>query len=318
MKDAVRALRARGLIALPTETVYGLGADAENRDAVAKIFAVKGRPTGHPLIVHVADAPGAMRYAAHMPKVGERLAAAFWPGPLTLIVKRSAHALDAVTGGLGTVALRVPRHPVASEVLRTFGRGVAAPSANRFTRVSPTTAEHVRADLGDAVDVILDGGPSEVGLESTIVDVSTGSARLLRPGGITREQLEAVLGATVAQGPVEGVRAPGEHALHYAPRARVVLVSEAELPEQVARERASGARVAVLARSDAAGQVEGAQVSWFTLPGDDRDLARELYATLRRADETGADVIVTTTPVDAGVGAAILDRLRRAAGPRGR
>jgi L-threonylcarbamoyladenylate synthase len=191
---AAAVLRRGGLVAFPTETVYGLGADATNADAVTKIFAAKGRPSTNPLIVHVADAAVARRYATAWPPAAAQLADRFWPGPLTLVLPKAPDIVPAVTAGLNTVGLRVPDHPVALQLLREFGGAVAAPSANRSNRVSPTTADHVREELGDAVDLVLDGGPCRVGIESTVLDLTTERPTILRPGGLSREQIEAVVG----------------------------------------------------------------------------------------------------------------------------
>ena len=223
---AAAILRAGGLVAFPTETVYGLGADASNAQAVAKIFAAKGRPQDHPLIVHLAGVDWLPQWAREIPPAAHKLAAAFWPGPLTLILKRAAGVPDCVTGGQDSVGLRIPGHPVALELLRAFageegGRrfsGIAAPSANKFGRISPTSAEHVRAELGASVDAVLDGGECEVGIESTIVDLSRGRAVLLRPGQLTAAQIAAVLGWEVEAPDAAAPRAPGALASHYAPR----------------------------------------------------------------------------------------------------
>jgi L-threonylcarbamoyladenylate synthase len=314
VQRAVEVLRAGGLIGLPTETVYGLGADAANELAVRRIFAVKGRPSNHPLIVHVASADEAKARAAHWPVAAERLASAFWPGPLTLIVTRAPTVSDAVTGGQDTVGLRVPDHPLALDVLRAFGGGVAAPSANRFGRVSPTIAQHVRDELGADVDVVLDGGPCRVGVESSIVDVSGAAPRLLRPGGVAKEALEAVLGQPVALvTAATDVRAPGLLASHYAPRAGLWLVSDAELPAEAARRLATGARVAVLVP---AGVRTPQGVERFEVEGDDAAYARALYSTLRAVDAAGLDVVLAVPPPATGLGLAVLDRLRRASAPR--
>ncbi|KPK08039.1 MAG: translation factor Sua5, partial [Betaproteobacteria bacterium SG8_39] len=212
MSDAVRRaaeiLARGGLVAFPTETVYGLGADASNPAAMQRLYAVKRRPADHPVIVHFADAARAFAWAREIPEAARTLAARFWPGPLTLILKRSAKAADFVTGGQDSVGLRVPGHPVAHALLEAFGGGVAAPSANRFGQVSPTTAAHVRADLGDDVDCVLEGGASEIGIESTIVDLSGGRALLLRPGTIGRAALEAALGAPMVEKAAAGGAAP--------------------------------------------------------------------------------------------------------------
>jgi L-threonylcarbamoyladenylate synthase len=315
LEPAVAALRRGGLIALPTETVYGLGADASNELAVRRIFAAKGRPATHPLIVHVASLADARSWSSDLTAMGEALASAFWPGPLTLIVRRSPRASDAVTGGQDTVGLRVPAHPLALELLRAFDGGIAAPSANRFGRVSPTTAAHVRDELGDALDVILDGGPCAVGVESTIVEVTQREPRLLRPGGISVEALERVLGRPVVR--AEGasdIRAPGMLASHYAPRAGVVLVNAEQLDPTIAQARARGAHVAVLASAEVPTTDDCVR---FTVHADAALFARALYATLREADLV-ADLIVVVTPDEAGLGLAVADRLRRAAAPRGR
>jgi L-threonylcarbamoyladenylate synthase len=305
--QAVAALRRGGLIALPTETVYGLGADASNELAVRRIFAAKGRPSTHPLIVHVADVVAARTWAMDLGPMGETLAAAFWPGPLTLIVKRSARASDAVTGGQDTVGLRVPNHPLALEVLRAFGGGVAAPSANKFGRVSPTTAQHVREELGGELEVILDGGPCAVGVESTIVDVTGDVPRLLRPGGISLEALSATLGVEVKRAEdATDVRAPGMLASHYAPRAGVRLVAPAELVGPLP------ARLVVIAR-ESIGVPSG--VTRLVVPEDDAGFAQVLYARLREADGLGEEIWVVP-PDDSGLGRAVADRLRRAAAPR--
>ncbi len=285
---AVALLRAGELVAFPTETVYGLGADAADPLAVRRVFAAKGRPADHPLIVHVAGVGAAERFAV-LDGRARALAAAFWPGPLTLVLPRRPAALDEVTGGRDTVGVRVPRHPVALALLRAFGGGVAAPSANRFGRVSPTRAEHVREEFGEEV-FVLDGGPCAVGVESTIVDLSRPDrVGLLRPGGVPVEAIEALVG------PVEpgGVAAPGTLPAHYAPRTALRLSRDPEA--EAARLRQRGLRVAVLRA------------------GEPEDHARRLYAELRRLDALGVDVLVAEVAPDSGLGAAINDRLRRAA-----
>jgi L-threonylcarbamoyladenylate synthase len=312
VEEAVALLRRGGLVALPTETVYGLAADAEDELAVRRIFAAKGRPSAHPLIVHLADAGLASGWCRAFPEGARRLAAAFWPGPLTLVLPRGPRALDVVTGGQDTVALRVPSHPVAHAVLASFGGGLAMPSANRFGRTSPTRAEHVAEDLGGAVDLILDGGPCEVGVESTIVDLSGPSPALLRPGGVAREALEEVLGASVPMAAPGGVRAPGTLPSHYAPRAGVVLAEAGEVQQKVAELSATGAKVGLVGPRQA---VPGAVVA-LEAPADAEGLARVLYAMLREGDARGCDVLVVQVPPEHGVGLAVRDRLRRAAAPR--
>lgn len=311
--SAVRLLREGGLVAMPTETVYGLAADAENELAVRRIFAVKGRPSTHPLIVHLADASQLPDWVAEVPQSAQTLAGAFWPGPLTLVLRKSSRACDAVTGGQETVALRVPAHPMALALLRAFGGGLAAPSANRFGRVSPTTAAHVRADLGDEVDLILDGGPCTIGVESTIVDLSSGSPAILRPGAISAEDLERVLGCPVPVQARGKVRVPGTLPSHYAPRAGVIPADPHTVALEAESLRAAGRRVAVMAPRDVA---VPRGVGHFVVPADAAGFARVLYATLREIDRQGYEVIVVVLPPEGGIGAAVRDRLMRAAGPR--
>src|SRR3954453_20790991 len=240
-------LRRGGLVAFPTETVYGLGADAANADAVHRLFAVKGRPADHPVIVHLADVAQLETWSASVPAAARTLADAFWPGPLTVIVPRGAHVADAVTGGRDTVGLRVPAPPLAPALPAKFGGGVAAPSANRFGRVSPTTADDVRADLGDDVDVVLDDGPCPVGVESTIVECTGDELVILRPGGVTRELVEKVSGQKVGVRRNELTRAPGTLKSHYAPEATVLVVDRDDLAPRATALLAADQRVAVLA-----------------------------------------------------------------------
>ncbi len=246
---AAAILRAGGLVAFPTETVYGLGADASNASALRRMFAAKGRPSDHPVIVHLQAAEELTRWSREMPAIAQRLADRFWPGPLTLVLQRAAGVLDAVTGGQETVGLRVPAHPMARRLLQAFGGGIAAPSANRFGRVSPTTAQHVRDELGGAVDLILDGGACEVGIESTIVDLSTGAAILLRPGRISATAIEQVTGQPVLSATSASPRASGTLAAHYAPTIPLRLATPRSL-ERIVREHAAVGPVAVLARRD--------------------------------------------------------------------
>lgn len=320
-KDIARAaqiLRAGGLVAFPTETVYGLGADASSDEATAKIFAVKGRPRAHPLIVHLAQ-PELDGWARDIPETARALAKAFWPGPLTIILKRGPKVADATTGGADTVGLRVPAHPMALELLRAFGGGIAAPSANRFGAVSPTTADHVEQDLAGDVDYILDGGACDVGVESTIVDLSRGHAVLLRPGGLAREDIERVIGP-LAGADVSAPAAPGTLASHYAPRAKVIAVNVVDVPAEIAAARVNGdRRVAVLAPAQAFALWPAealARTEQRALPDDVAGMARELYAALRDLDASGVDVVIAALPPAAGLGEAVGDRLLRAAGPR--
>jgi L-threonylcarbamoyladenylate synthase len=319
--SAAAALREGKLVAFPTETVYGLGADAENVAAVARIFAVKRRPANHPLIVHIASAEELPRWAARVPDAAWRLAEAYWPGPLTLLLPKGPRVPHETTGGLDSVGLRVPAHPLALALLRSFGGGVAAPSANRFGRVSPTRAQHVQEDLGDEVDVLLDGGPCSVGVESTIVDLTRDTPILLRPGGVSAAAIESLLGVKMSRSAPHDVRAPGMLASHYAPRARVELVVAAELRQRARELELAGARVAVLVASDddRAALAGLAGVSLLDLGASDDDAAQRLYAALRQADVDSADVVLASPPAadDArGIAEALTDRLTKAAGPR--
>jgi len=297
---ALRAIRRGDLVAVPTETVYGLAADAADERAVRRVFEVKGRPADHPLIVHVASAEQLGEWAAHVPEPAARLAAACWPGPLTLLVPRAAHVLDAVTGGRATVGVRVPAHPLATGLLARHGGGLAAPSANRFGRVSPTTAAHVVADLGADVAVVLDGGPSPVGVESTIVDCAADPPQVLRPGGIPIEHVRALLDGKLT-GPAGPSRAPGMLASHYAPRCRVLLAADAAEAERLAAHEPDPVVIGAAA--------DGALVDLV-------DYARHLYDWLRRADDDGRSAVVAVLPPAAGLGHAIRDRLLKASAGR--
>src|SRR5574338_893521 len=291
---AVALLRAGELVALPTETVYGLGADALNQAAAAKIFEAKGRPADHPLIVHLPDAEALPHWAASIPREAIALARAFWPGPLTLILKRSDEVPDIITGGQDTVGLRVPNHPVALQLLRAFGSGIAAPSANRFGRISPTTAEHVREELGDSVALVLDGGPCQVGIESTILDLSRGAPEILRPGAISPEAIAAVIGRTPTLRTQAGAGAPrvsGSLEAHYAPHTPLRIVQP---------------------------PLAGEPYAWRLLPADPAGYAHELYAALREADAADVHLIVLEAAPTTPEWNAVNDRLRRAAAGAGR
>jgi L-threonylcarbamoyladenylate synthase len=352
LTEAVKILRRGGLVAFPTETVYGLGADATNSAAVGKIFAAKGRPATNPLIVHVADEGVAQRYAKHWPAAAQRLAARFWPGPLTLVVPKSDAIVQEATAGLGTVGLRAPDHPLALALLRAFDGPVAAPSANRSTRISPTTAEHVREELGDRVDMILDGGPCRVGIESTVLDLSGDRAAILRPGGVTREQIEAVLGQPVEQRQMiapatTSASSPGQHEVHYAPHTPAY---HYELPQwtQLDQRLKSAApdTWAVLVIGDfferygeeptlvpippapmletagrwvrrLTGRADPAPAhehiaGIFGMPDTPEAYGRSLYAVLRRLDEQGLEAIYIELPPDEPPWSAIRDRILRA------
>jgi L-threonylcarbamoyladenylate synthase len=301
---AVDRLRRGGLVALPTETVYGLGADAENASAVARIFEIKGRPADHPLIVHLADADQLPEWASAIPPAARVLTTACWPGPLTVLLERGRRVLDVVTGGRPTVGLRVPSHPLTLDVLARFGGAVAAPSANRFGRVSPTTAAHVVDDLAALLDptrdAILDGGPTPVGVESTIVDCTVDPPQILRPGGISTEDIVRLLNGDVAAA-AGAARTSGMLESHYAPRCEVRLAESAEQAAQiVATLRGAGRRVDVLDLGD-----------------DLVEAARTLYSELRHADEKVLDVLVAVLPPARGLGHAIRDRLTKAASGSG-
>jgi len=305
LSGAVDALKRGGLVAFPTETVYGLGADASNPKAVARLYAVKRRPLDHPVIVHFASAQDAFTWAREVPEQARLLARHFWPGPLTLILKRSDRAKDFVTGAQDNVGLRVPSHPVAHELLTLFKGGVAAPSANRFGLVSPTTAAHVRADLGADVDLVLEGGPSEVGIESTIVDLSGRVPVLLRPGRISKEQLEQVLGSPMSEKSGVSPRHSGGLERHYAPQTAARLVPSYDLDKEIARLRE---KVAVLAFSRPDERVD----YWLRMPRDPDAYARKLYGALRELDTAGCEEILVEAPPETSAWAAVRDRLQRA------
>lgn len=318
--DAARVLANGGVVAFPTETVYGLGAHAERADAVRRIFAIKGRPASHPLIVHGADRGVLDRYAGRVSTDARALADAFWPGPLTLVVPRAATVPDAVTGGLDTLGLRVPDQPLARAMLAELGAGVAAPSANLFGRTSPTTAEHVRNDLGGRIDLILDGGPCTVGVESTILDLTGAAPTILRSGAVSPEAIAQVLGRPVVRTAVGPARAPGMLASHYAPQATLMLAARDELTTRLAELARAGTRTAVIGTSDV--EAAGDPDAIVLHPAGDRpeDFAHDLYRLLREADAAGAETILVVPPPGEGIAVAVRDRLSRAAragGPDG-
>lgn len=345
--EAAAVLAAGGLVAFPTETVYGLGADALNPSAVERIYAAKGRPVDNPIIVHIADAGALGRLVTDVPPLARTLIQRFWPGPLTLVLPAAGVVPSVTRGGLPTVAVRMPAHPVALALIRAAGCPVAAPSANRSGRPSPTTAQHVLADLRTAVDVVLDGGPTPVGVESTVLDLTSQPPALLRPGGVSFEQLAAIIGqvvvpstATVANGTASPelqaalARSPGTRYRHYAPRAKVVLVEvvpgEAQLGEagvtptaaalssSVHRLWCEGLRVGVMATAEsAAGVPRGAVVRVMGSRHDPATVAAGLFALLRELDDAGLDAIVVEGIPEQGLGRAVMDRLRRAAGQAG-
>ncbi len=314
MRRAADVLRAGGLVAFPTETVYGLGAAAEQPAAVRKIFEAKGRPADHPVIVHLRSAAEIDDWAREVPAGARALAQAFWPGPLTLVLARSPRAHDLVTGGQDSVGLRCPSHPWAKALLAAFGGAVAAPSANSFGRISPTTAQHVRADLGERpagkVDLIVDGGACPVGIESTIVDFSRGAPALLRPGSITRAELEAVLGVAVPDAGRHAPRASGRLDSHYAPRTPLELVPPGQLAARINALR--GTRLAVLAPAAALLDAPADVVLRKIAPAAADDYAQALYGLLHELDAAGAQRILVATPPAGPAWEAVHDRLRRA------
>jgi L-threonylcarbamoyladenylate synthase len=315
--EAVRALQAGEVVAFPTETVYGLGADAGRADAVEKIFTLKGRPPDHPLIVHVADASDAEYWVRAIPASARTLMSKFWPGPLTLILQRAAHVLDVVTGSQATIGVRCPRQPVALALLRACResgiRGLAAPSANRFGHVSPTTAAHVRSEFGDGL-MILDDGACDVGIESTIVDLTAAQPRILRPGMIAEAEIAEALQTSLSQPGADAPRVSGSLAAHYAPRTRLDIVAPAEIANHTRELVAAGLQVIAMLRTAPA--PSGAQT--VIMPATVTDYARQLYASLREADLIGADRIIVEATPDDREWQAVVDRLQRAAVGAGR
>ena len=312
IEKAAEILRSGGLVAFPTETVYGLGADASNPAAVKKIFAAKGRPADHPVIVHIADMSELKHWAAEVPRAAWLLAEKFWPGPLTMVLKRSPHVNDLISGGQNSIGLRVPGHPVAQQLLKAFGGGIAAPSANKFGRLSPTTAEHVREELGNAVEMVLDGGPCDVGIESTIVDLTNDPPAILRPGRVSAQQIADALLVPLGESAADRPRVPGSLASHYAPRAPLKLVHPDEI-ENYVRRQVVQPPVAVLARR---GRPRDSKVAlWQVAPETPEEYARLLYASLRRLDDAGCRLIVVEALPLLPEWAAVRDRLDRAATP---
>ncbi|MFZ0685173.1 MAG: L-threonylcarbamoyladenylate synthase [Terriglobales bacterium] len=299
---AARLLRTGGLVVFPTETVYGLGANALDAAAVARIYAVKRRPATSPLIVHVASVEMLQSVAEEWPESAKRLASFFWPGPLTFVVKRNSAIPEIVTAGLSTVAVRMPAHPVAQALIRAAGVPVAAPSANRFTELSPTTAEHVRRSLGSDVDFILDGGPCQVGIESTVLSLADTTPTLLRPGGISRAQLEAILGPIASAPEIQSGAhpAPGMHPRHYSPRTALYMTTDGQLP--------AGRGIYLQHRNPPS----RASVTIHQMPATPGGYAAALYDVLHQADAENYDWIAADLPPATPEWEAVLDRLRRA------
>lgn len=329
IRQAAATLAAGGLVAFPTETVYGLGADALNAAAVGRIFEAKGRPSDNPIIVHIADDAALPDLVTAVPSTARVLMARCWPGPLTLVLPSTPAVPPVTRGGLPTVAVRMPSHPVALALIRAVGRPVAAPSANRSGRPSPTTAQHVLADLGDEVDLVLDAGPTPLGVESTVLDVTGETPVLLRPGAVTLEALTSLVGRIIVPAPAapaaSGVsalsrRSPGTRYRHYAPRARVMLIEAPPArvtPDLVAAVRrlwAQGLRVGVMVTAEAAPEVPSdAVVRVMGSRADPATIAANLFAQLRELDDARLDAIVVEGIGERGVGRAVMDRLRRAA-----
>ncbi|MGD0389164.1 MAG: L-threonylcarbamoyladenylate synthase [Tepidisphaeraceae bacterium] len=324
IQRAVEILRSGGLVAFATETVYGLGADATNAQAVGKIFSVKGRPGGNPLIVHVADAAVARRYVADWPESAERLARAIWPGPLTLVLPKGEQIVPVVTAGLATVAIRCPDHPIALELLRQFAGPIAAPSANRSNRISPTTADHVRRELGGRVDLILDGGPCRVGIESTVVDLTSPQPAILRPGAVSQQRLQELLGPVeirmAAGDDRKPIRSPGQQEVHYSPSTPAFRLGDADMKLLSASFSGPPGGNAIFL------MIRGTELAlrlrkWckpeaiIEMPSSAEEYARRLYAALREADDRHADAIWVQLPPDESEWDAVRDRVFRATRP---
>lgn len=311
INQAVATLRAGGLVAFPTETVYGLGADAKNVEAVRQVFLAKRRPADHPLIVHIESSKELKDWAEHIPPAALILAEAFWPGPLTMVFAKQAHVLDEVTAGQPTVALRVPNHPVALSLLKAFGGGLVAPSANQFTHISPTTAEAVHEELAGAVDMILDGGACQVGVESTIVDMSGDLPVILRPGMISSADIACVLDMTVltAQQVNSKMRVPGQHLVHYAPTTKTRMMSQEALLAYIENTEST---FAVMAYSNALLALDDPRV--HAMPVNAKAYAHDLYHTLRALDHLDVQEIVLEAVPLASEWDAIRDRLTKASG----
>lgn len=312
LQKAVELLRNGKLVAFPTETVYGLGADAMNVNAVKKIFTAKKRPADHPVIVHIENAEQLSNWACNIPSSAFALAKKFWPGPMTLILERAPHVSDIITGGQPTIGLRIPQHPIAQNLLHLFGSGIAAPSANSFGRLSPTLAKHVAEELGTAVNFILDGGACTLGIESTIIDLSSETPRILRPGSLALTEINSVLGGCLSSQPTSSSapRAPGALPSHYAPKTPLRIIAPAKLKKFLAD--SDQKPIAVLTQNEIFS--ENNNIRWILMPKDPIQYAHDLYAKLRSVDDGSYSMIVVTTVPQNEEWTAILDRLTKAQG----
>ncbi len=318
LERAALRLEAGLTVVFPTETVYGLGADASNPEAVRRIYEIKGRPADHPLIVHIAGLGDLEAWADPIPPEAWRLGERFWPGPLTLILPCRGEVPKAVTGGRDTIAVRVPAHPVAAALLKAFGRGIAAPSANRFGRLSPTTSGHVREEFGEEAGMILEGGPCRIGVESTIVSLVGETPLILRPGALTAGEIGEVLGRKIG-GASEGQvvpAAPGSHCVHYAPKTPLEILSGTHLPGRVFRTIRAGEKAGILALTQGAGSFGSDKVATILMPSRADEYARELYAALHRLDRSGCDRLFAERPPATEEWIAVRDRLGRACAGR--
>jgi L-threonylcarbamoyladenylate synthase len=308
---AVELLKQGRLVAFPTETVYGLGADAKNPEALAGIFRAKGRPMDHPLIVHVASISQLAEWVSEVPPSAYVLAEAFWPGPLTMIFKKASPVLDRITGGQDTIGIRMPNHPIAQMLLKEFGSGLAAPSANRFGRISPTTADAVREELGSSVDLVLDGGQCEVGVESTIIDVSGANPVILRPGILSKMQIESVLQQSIENHQKNIPRVSGSHESHYAPVTKTYLIETKNIPQVIENIQPDQLPMAFLLVKTKF--LPRDQVDCIAMSTDPRQYAHDLYSTLRELDKKNyKQIVIESVPAMNGDWDAIRDRLNRA------
>ena len=311
IEQAIERLKQGGVVAIPTETVYGLAADASQPKAVARIFTIKDRPADHPLIIHIGASAQIQDWARDIPELLWPLAERFWPGPLTVILKKKPHVSELITGGQDTVALRIPRHPKALQLLIALKRGLAAPSANRFGRVSPTKPQHVIDELGDDIDGIVDGGVCAVGIESTILDLSSQQPKILRPGQVSQQAIEDCLGKPLVCSRQQSPRTPGLHKAHYAPTTPLLLLEKTTLDIQLKKCLAWGLKINVW--SAAYPIIKHRNVFWQPSPDNSNEFAKTLYHQLRQFDRTSADITLIQRPPEHSQWCGVLDRLTRAA-----